>query len=253
MRIALFTLVITCFFFTSIGITQDKGRNSEINALKEELQILYKSIEKVEERLQKLEEAEAKEDVAIESESAIAPTPAPQQGSGAVASAEMDEIPESTLAKALEDFTFSGFIAAFGQGATEVTIQDEHSESAVGYGYAGELVVDWTPLEDGFVRLKFRIGEGRGADEELEDLLFADLNTLEDDNPDDAFIEILEASYTHSFLDELLTFTIGKSQVTNFIDTNVYAGDPVTQFIGKAFVNNPVLDAENDFAPLVAL
>jgi hypothetical protein len=134
-----------------------------------------------------------------------------------------------------------------------------------GAGFAADLEFTWKPalpvVEDGEFFVRVHAGNGTGADRggrgrAPADLLLANLNTIADDNSDeesDSGIRLLEAHYTHPFLDGRLSVTAGKAEPLAFLDDNAFANDEVRQFVGKPFVNNSVLDGENEYTPLLGV
>jgi hypothetical protein len=53
--------------------------------------------------------------------------------------------------------------------------------------------------------------------------------------------------------DNRVFLTVGKTEPFSFIDNNEFANNEISQFVGKPFVNNPVFDSEDEFAPLLAV
>jgi hypothetical protein len=87
-------------------------------------------------------------------------------------------------------------------------------------------------------------------------VLLANLNTIADDNSDendDSGLRLLEAHYTHHFFNEMLSITAGKAEQLGFLDDNAFANDEGRQFVGKPFVNNSVLDSENEYTLLIGV
>lgn len=175
---------------------------------------------------------------------------------------ELEHVPASTGEKTglpTEDkpplpFELHGDFTPYLQYRDKTRIAGESISSETGSGFAANIALSFEPIRDGSVFLRAHAGEGDGADYGLDDTtaLHADLNTLNDDNPEEGGIDLLEAFYEHHFLDEVLGITFGKTEGLRFLDGNAFANDEYTQFVGKAFVNNPVLDAENEYAPLAA-
>ncbi len=130
-----------------------------------------------------------------------------------------------------------------------------HFSNPDGAGYVADIEFSWKPTEKGEFYMRIHAGEGNGADNILEEggALFADLNTINDDNPDDSEIDVLEAYYTQSLFDDMLTISFGKTEPFAFVDDNEFANDECTQFVGKPFVNNPMFDSEDEYGPILAL
>ena len=178
------------------------------------------------------------------------------------ASPETQPLPGSeteTVTKAiLERFgslSIHGGVVGFYQGSNDVKIDGEEYRNPDGAGFVADLEFTFSPIEGGEMLLRIHAGEGDGADRDLEagGATFADLNTLNDDNPGDAGLELLDVFYTQTFLSEKLFVSLGKTEPLAFLDDNAFANDEYAQFVGKPLVNNPVLDSENEYAPLVAL
>jgi carbohydrate-selective porin OprB len=148
-----------------------------------------------------------------------------------------------------------GSVVGYWQGANEPEIGGEEFRSSNGAGYTADLELTFRPTERGEFFMRLHAGEGDGADKDLKSAgaLFANLNTLDDDNPEGQFMDLLEAFYTQRFLEGKGYVSIGKTHSAVFIDNNAYANDEKTQFVGKPFVNNPVLNSEDEYAPLVAI
>ncbi len=140
------------------------------------------------------------------------------------------------------------------------------ADSPSGAGFAADLELSWKPalpvVVDGEFFARIHAGNGAGADRGDRDdrgkrpvnVLLANLNTVADDNSDednDTGLRLLEAHYTHAFLGGTLRVTGGKAEPLGFLDDNAFANCEYTQFVGKPFVNNTVLDSENEFTPLI--
>lgn len=197
-------------------------------ALREEIRLLKERLEEVEAKLSASEDAEP----------AAAGSP--------------------SLAKALEErfgsLSIHGSLVGYYQGGSEADIHGSRFKGENNGGFAADLELGWEPIDDGFVTLRLHAGAGDGLDRLMEgNGLLADLNTINDDNPGDQGVELLEACYAQKLFGDLLTVSVGKTQALNFIDQNAYANDEATQFVGKPLVNDPVLDAENEYGPLLAL
>jgi hypothetical protein len=148
-----------------------------------------------------------------------------------------------------------GSVVGYWQGANEPEIGGEDFRSCNGAGYTADLELTFRPTEQGEFFMRLHAGEGEGADKDLKSAgaLFANLNTLDDDNPEGQFMDLLEAFYTQKLLEDKVYFSIGKTHAVVFIDNNAYANDEKTRFVGKPFVNNPVLNSEDEYAPFVVI
>lgn len=155
----------------------------------------------------------------------------------------------------LNSLEWHGGVLGFYQGTKLGTLDDTQFEDVNSLGFAADLELNFSPIENGKVYLRAHAGEGQGSDDEIEEAaaVFADLNTISDDNPEDQAFDLLEAYYAHEFLDGAFVLSVGKTEPLAFLDGNSFANCEVEQFVGKAFVNNPMLDSEDEYAPLLAL
>ncbi len=151
----------------------------------------------------------------------------------------------------LGTLSIHGNVVGYFQGGVVDRIGGEKFENQSGGGFSADLELSFEPIQNGEFFMRLHAGDGKGMDKDLEDELFANLNSLADDNPGDEGIDLLEAYYTHQ-LHESFAFYIGKTEPLLFLDDNEFANDAATQFVGKAFVNNPVLAAEDEYSPLAA-
>ena len=117
-------------------------------------------------------------------------------------------------------------------------------------------------VQDGEFFVRIHAGNGSGADRtgsrgnNPADVLLGNLNTIADDNSDedtDTGLRLLEARYTHEFFEGMLNISGGKAEQLGFLDDNAFANDEGKQFVGKPFVNNTVLDSENEYTPLIGV
>ncbi len=165
---------------------------------------------------------------------------------------EVEEIKER-----LSTLEVHGGVRLYYQGASVGKIDGQDFSNPNGVGYNADIELTFKPDPSGEFYMRLHSGAGTGADkifEKADEPLFANLNTLADDNPDtEGTFKMLEAYYTRSFFNDRLSVVVGKTEPFIMIDDNEYANDETTQFVGKPFVNNPILDPEDSFAPMVGL
>jgi hypothetical protein len=148
------------------------------------------------------------------------------------------------------------------QGSQVSQLNGENADSPSGAGFTADLELTWKPalplVEDGIFYARIHAGDGTGADRGGQpnnpvNVLLANLNTIADDNSggNDTGLDLLEAHYTHQFFDKALSVTGGKAKNLLFLDGNAFANNEKQQFVGKAFVNNSVLDSESEYTPLI--
>ncbi|MEW6442471.1 MAG: carbohydrate porin [bacterium] len=166
---------------------------------------------------------------------------------------ELEAIRELILERV--GLSLHGGVLGYYQGTNGVDIDHREFDNPDGAGFAADLELGFSPIPGGEVLLRIHAGEGDGADRFLEPAgaLLADLNTINDDNPGDDGLKLLEAFYTQALFEGRLLFSVGKTEPLLFLDENAFANDEYAQFVGKPFVNNPVLDSEDEYAPLMAL
>lgn len=220
----------------TLGYAQDSNENDS------RMQELSKRVEELEARLSAAEAAKA------------VPAEAAKAEEGAKADAGSDW--QAALEERFGSLSLHGNFVGYYQGSDGATIGGQKVDGTSDAGFVANLEFGWKPLDTTEVMVQVHAGEGHGADRNLvpAGALLADLNTLDDDNSENGDdVRLLQAYLTQSFLDEQLKVSVGKTQALGFIDGNAYAGDEVTQFVGKPFVNDPVLDTENEYAPLLAV
>lgn len=174
----------------------------------------------------------------------------------------LPEIKEEVEGK--KTFEIHGGLVGFYQGAAAGKIggREIDPDSSSGFGVAADLQVTYRPpvpvFENGRFFMRVHAGTQKGADKNLEDNLFANLNTIADNSnelqrPFDKVFWLPEAYYAHEFAGGKLTVVAGKTEPVVFVDNNAFANNPNSQFVGKPFVNNPVFNSEDEFAPLAAV
>ena len=100
-------------------------------------------------------------------------------------------------------------------------------------------------FEAGTAFIATEAGEGTGVDDELA--VFSAVNA--DATGGDANISITEAWYEHRF--RPLTVTVGKVAADAFMDSNEYANDETTQFLGSEFKHSSTIEFPENFAGLI--
>lgn len=90
---------------------------------------------------------------------------------------------------------------------------------------------------EGFIALEAGEGDGLEGDE-----IDSYLGVNADATGSAASLSFTEAWYEHRFLNDMLTFTIGKLNMTNYFDGNEVANDETTQFLSGGFVNSIAIE-----------
>jgi hypothetical protein len=172
---------------------------------------------------------------------------------------------EDKIGEALEErfgtLEIHGGAVLYYQGSQVSQLNGENADSPSGAGFTADLELTWKPalplVEDGIFYARIHAGDGTGADRGGQpnnpvNVLLGNLNTIADDNSDgnNTSLNLLEAFYTYEFLEKKLTVSAGKTELERFLDCNAFANDEKKQFVGKPFVNNTVLDSENEYTML---
>jgi hypothetical protein len=172
---------------------------------------------------------------------------------------------EDKIGEALEErfgtLEIHGGAVLYYQGSQVSQLNGENADSPSGAGFTADLELTWKPalplVEDGKFYARIHAGDGTGADRGGQpnnpvNVLLGNLNTIADDNSDgnNTSLNLLEAFYTYEFLEKKLTVSAGKTELERFLDCNAFANDEKKQFVGKPFVNNTVLDSENEYTML---
>jgi hypothetical protein len=211
--------------------------------IQKELELLKERIEELEQKLEEQEALSKRQAVKTEK--------------------QIDEKIEETLGDRFGTLALHGGAVLYYQGSQVHQLDGENADSPSGAGFTGDLELTWKPgvpvFENGEFYARVHAGKGTGADRggnanNPVNVLLADLNTLSDDNSgegDDTSIRLLEAHYTHAFLDGMASATGGKLKLEYFMDQNEFANCDKSQFVGKPFVNNSVFDSENEYAPVL--
>ena len=153
-------------------------------------------------------------------------------------------------------YSLHGGTVGYWQGAEIGRLGDAEYDWEDGPGFNADLEATLRPPAiGGELFMRVHAGRGDGADRRLEEdgALFADLNGNNDDNQVNPPLRLLEFIYSHRFLEDRVLVTIGKTEPLIFLDDNRFANDSATQFVGKPFINNPILDSEDEYSPLFAL
>ncbi len=120
----------------------------------------------------------------------------------------------------------------------------KNGEDATDVSYSMDLEFEKTFSDYGLAFLHLETGAGAGVENELQ--VFSNVNR-DADNSDNS-VSVTEVWYEHYFKALPLTLTFGKIDPTAYLDTNEYANDECTQFLGHIFRNSPVMEFPDDNA-----
>ncbi|MBU4311767.1 MAG: carbohydrate porin [Candidatus Omnitrophica bacterium] len=140
-------------------------------------------------------------------------------------------------------------------GATFV-VQGTDNANGDGLSQKGEDVTDASysinlmfekEFEDyGKAFIGIETGDGAGVEDELR--VFSNVNRDADDS--DSSLAVAEAWYEHAFQSIPASLMAGKIDGTILVDTNEYANDECTQFLGRIFRNSPTIEIPDNTAGL---
>jgi len=135
-------------------------------------------------------------------------------------------------------------ITAVGQGTPNANNGDatDGEDSRFDGSYSVDLSIAKTFEDYGMAFIHTEAGQGDTIEGELS--VFSNVNR--DAGESGAHVDITEAWYEHYFLDNQIVFTAGKIDASGYIDTNEYANDECTQFLGHIFRNSAVIDWPDD-------
>lgn len=215
------TLLFGYCFISSIVFFLEKNFAEDLN---EEILKLKQRISVLEQKLNKQEEKTAEKQKLNESLN------------------KMKKIFEGISVSAGATFVIQGTHNANGDGLSK------NGEDVTDVSYSVDLEIEKNLSDYGKIYLHFEGGNGEGVTDELK--LFSNVNA---DATGDENFDLIEAWYEHYFKSIPLTLTFGKLDATCFIDTNEYANDETTQFLGDIFKNSPVLEFPDDNGPGIRL
>ena len=132
------------------------------------------------------------------------------------------------------------------QGTSNANGDDlaKNGEDVTDVSYSMDLEFEKTFGDYGLAFLHLESGDGAGVEDELK--VFSNVNRDADDS--DNSVSVTEVFYEHYFKAVPLTLTFGKIDPTGYLDTNEYANDECTQFLGRVFRNSPVVEFPDDNA-----
>ncbi len=101
-----------------------------------------------------------------------------------------------------------------------------------------------SPIGDhGVAFVAIEAGQGEGLTDELGGLFHG----VNDDAGDtESRLEVTEAWYEHNFCEETVALTVGKLDLTNYVDSNAVANNETTQFLNSGLVNSIAVDFPED-------
>ncbi|MFA4991051.1 MAG: carbohydrate porin [Candidatus Omnitrophota bacterium] len=151
------------------------------------------------------------------------------------------------IAGGLEITSAATFVAQGTNNANGDTLSQK-GEDGVDASYSVDIGIEKKIEDCGRVFAHLEPGDGAGVEDELQ--VFSNVNR--DSNDTDNSALITEIYYEHSFKSFPLSVMAGKIDGTALVDTNEYANDETTQFLGRIFRNSPVMEFPDNTAGFMA-
>lgn len=200
--------------------SQASGATAASNELYSELQTLKAKLEQLEQKVAQQDQllAEQKQEVSRQNEKIEAQEKI---------NAGLEEIKE-----ALGGIEIGADITMIGQGTFDDDEEMDY-QNGTDASFSFDLEVAKSFSWGGSAAIVLEGGNGEGIDGRIESW-----SGFNDDNDDDETAHVTEAWYEQTLLEDKLTFTFGKIDLTNYFDANEVANDETTQFLSTGFVNN---------------
>lgn len=126
-----------------------------------------------------------------------------------------------------------------GQGTTDANnAGDQQHKSRFDGSYSVDLTLEKQFGDYGVAFVHLEAGQGAGLTDKLG--VFSNVNY--DATAGDNRAEFIEVWYQQYLFDRQVMLTAGKLDGTYFIDSNAYANDECTQFLGNIFRNAPTIE-----------
>ena len=171
-----------------------------------------------------------------------------QQETVTVQRKEIDEIKEAGVLPQLEGIKIEAGATFVIQGTDDAngSSLSQKGEDATDASYSIGLGIKKEFEDYGMAFIGLETGNGAGVEDELQ--VFSNVNRDADDS--DNAIALTEAWYEHYFQLIPASLMVGKIDGTASIDTNEYANDECTQFLGRIFRNSPTIELPDNTAGL---
>ncbi len=143
-----------------------------------------------------------------------------------------------------DGLSIAGGITIVGQGTSGNDKNSPPAEDVIDGNISADLEISTSIGESGEAFLAIEAGEGSG----LEGDEIASFWGVNADAGVASTLDLTEAWYEHRFLNNMVTFTIGKLNLTNYFDGNDAANDETTQFLAPGFVNSIAIEFPDNSA-----
>ncbi|MDP8292822.1 MAG: carbohydrate porin, partial [Candidatus Orphnella occulta] len=136
------------------------------------------------------------------------------------------------------------FVGQGTQNANNASTTTDSEDSGFDGSYSIDVEIEKEFDVYGMVFVHMEAGQG----DAIEGALSVFSNVNRDAGETQAHVDVTEAWYEQYLFNNQLTITGGKIDATGYIDTNEYANDECTQFLGHIFRNSAVIDWPDDNA-----
>ncbi len=133
-----------------------------------------------------------------------------------------------------DGLSIAGGITVVGQGTSGNDDNVPPGEDGIDGNISADLEISAKMGEHGEAFLALEAGEGEGLEGDEIDSFWG----VNADAGAGSTVDLTEAWYEHMFSGGMITFTIGKLDLTNYFDINEVANDETTQFLSGGFVNS---------------
>ena len=151
---------------------------------------------------------------------------------------------EETVPRFIDGLSIAGGITMIGQGTSGNDKNNPPEDDVIDGNISADLELSVKIGEHGeaFIALEAGAGDGLEGDEITS---FWGVNA---DAGATSNFQLTEAWYEHKFANDMVTFTIGKLDLTNYFDGNEVANDETTQFLSPGFVNSIAIEVPDNSA-----
>ncbi len=202
-----------CIIFAVLFLGIGSAFAEDKEAIKEEIRMLKERISRLEERLAKYETSQH------------------EGGEGRSVEGEIKK-------DILEGLSISGGITTVYQATYNANGNSSPKEDSNTLVYSADLEFEKVLSDQSKVFLHLETGDGGGVDGHLQ--VFSPVNS--DANDENSDVSVSEVWYEYTFDSIPVVFTAGKLDPTAYVDTNEYANDECSQFLGGIFKNSPVIE-----------
>lgn len=142
------------------------------------------------------------------------------------------------ITEAFQGLVINAGITAVGQGTPDANNAGGGEDSRFDGSYSVDVELEKQFDDYGLAFIHLEAGQGDTIEGDLA--VFSNVNR--DAGDSNAHVDVAEAWYEHFLFDRQVILTGGKIDATGFIDTNEYANDECSQFLGRMFRNSDAID-----------